>query len=117
MTAETTRIDLTPYLKTYCDKACLAKIAYLPPVSLHDGPTWNDRVKRAESISDIVNRIFRRHQEEYEETFLDLRDKFLNDVRRVLSHSNFKIEGMSLTLTSPFDFKVDVVLESLMPAI
>ncbi len=102
MTKET-RIDLTPYLKIYCDKACLAKITCLPPVTMPDGPTWNDRVKRAENISDIVNRFFRRHQEEYEETFLDLRDKFLTDVRRLCSP--VKIEGM--TLIAPLDFKFD----------
>lgn len=97
----THRIDLLPYIKQHAGRF---EIKSLPTVDMPDGPTWNDRVKRAEHIRAIVTREFRHHQSEYEETFLDVRDKFLSDVRRqaiAAGFSNVKIEGMILTLTGP----------------
>ena len=91
------RIDLLPYIKILEIKS----LPSLPPVDIPDGPTWNDRVKRAEHIRDFVTREFRHHQTEYEETFLDVRDKFLADVRRQAISAGFtdvKIEGTILSL-------------------
>jgi len=95
----TTRIDLNPYIKKYIEKHASFNITYLPPVhaSLPDGPTWYDRVKRAEHIADIVNRAFRHHQEEYEDQFLDLRDKFFSEIKVKLP-KDAKLEGSTVII-------------------
>ena len=75
-----TAIDLMPYLKANEDYARMSKgllINFkLPALDMPDGPTWNDRVKRAEKIAAIVNTA----QEDLEEAFLDLRESLLSKI-------------------------------------
>ena len=64
------KIDLSAYFKSQL------KPLKLPPVDLPDGPTWNDRVKRAEKIAEIVVR----YQEDIEEHYFDMREKCIKDI-------------------------------------
>jgi hypothetical protein len=104
------RIDLVDYLNLKNHPAFdKLKLTYLPPVDLPDGPTWNDRVRRAEKISEIVTREFRRHQDEYEENFLDIRDKLLGDIRR-LAPPGFRLEGTTLIVPPGAASDLDLTL-------
>jgi hypothetical protein len=67
-------IDLSPYITPYAANAH----AQLPPVNMQDGPTWNDRVKRAEKIALIVQRV----QEDMEDKYLDIRESILVQIQQ-----------------------------------
>lgn len=69
------KVDLSPYITQYAATVLNAK---LPPLSIPDGPTWNDRVKRAEKIALIVQRV----QEDIEDKYLDIRESILDQIQQ-----------------------------------
>ena len=75
--------------------SAMINIKKLPSVNMSDGPTWNDRVKRAEKIAEILTKIVNRAQEDLEEHFLDLRDTLLTQIRKK-APPGFKVEGTKL---------------------
>ena len=90
-------LDLNPILAKHpgFNPSAMINIKKLPPVTLTDGPTWNDRVKRAEKIAETLTKIITRAQEDLEEQFLDLRDSLLATIRRQ-APPGFKVEGTKL---------------------
>ena len=96
----TDTLDLAPILAAHPDLAGLSSLSQplikkLPPVNLPDGPTWNDRVKRAEKIAETLNKVVSRAQEDLEEQFLDLRDLLIDKIRRQ-APPGFRVEGLKL---------------------
>jgi hypothetical protein len=102
----TTVVDLNVYLKQYTHYSDMSKgniditKVRLPKLVMPDGPTWHDRVKRAERIGEIVSRELQRAQEELEENFLDLRDVLLSKIKK-RAPAGYRVEGTKLYLPSP----------------
>jgi hypothetical protein len=92
----TTPINLLPYLNFKLEPK-------LPPLDMPDGPTWNDRVKRAEKIASIVSRV----HEDLEETYLDTREALLNKILQSAPRGS-RLEGTVLHVPegSHFVFKI-----------
>jgi hypothetical protein len=83
-----TEVDLAPYITRFVS---LALPLPLPSVNMSDGPTWNDRVKRAEQIALIIQRV----QEDMEDRYLDLRESILEQMQQC-APSGCRVEGMRL---------------------
>lgn len=95
----TTPINLLPYLKAHPDLNLTPK---LPALDMPDGPTWNDRVKRAEKIASIVSTV----HEDLEEAFLDRRESLLSKILQSAPKGS-RLEGTVLHVPegSQFVFK------------
>ena len=89
------KVDLSPYITQYAATVLNAK---LPPLSIPDGPTWNDRVKRAEKIALIVQRA----QEDMEDRYLDIRQSILDQIQQS-APAGCRVEGSLLIV--PKDVK------------
>jgi hypothetical protein len=98
------KLDLNPILARHpgFNPSAMINIKKLPPVNLPDGPTWNDRVKRAEKISETLNKLVARAQEDLEEQFLDLRESLLSKIRQH-APPGFRVEGTNLIYTRGAD--------------
>jgi hypothetical protein len=93
----TDTLDLTTILAKHpgFNPDAMINIKKLPPINLPDGPTWNDRIKRAEKIKETVGKALARAQEEQEEHFLDLRESLLDKIRQIILPGG-RIEGTKL---------------------
>ncbi len=96
MTANT--IDLSPYISRFASSTAHVT---LPTLNMPDGPTWNDRVKRAEKIALIVQRV----QEDMEDRYLDLRESILEQIQQ-RAPTGCRIEGMRLIVPKDLDLNM-----------
>jgi hypothetical protein len=86
--SEEREIDLSKYITPYAATTLNAK---LPPLNIPDGPTWNDRVKRAEKIALIIQRV----QEDMEDRYLDIRESILDQIQQS-APAGCRVEGSRL---------------------
>jgi hypothetical protein len=80
--SEEIKIDLSKYITPYTAETTL------PPLNIPDGPTWNDRVKRAEKIALIVQRA----QEDMEDRYFDIRQSILDQIQQS-APAGCRVEG------------------------
>jgi hypothetical protein len=84
--SEEIKVDLSKYITRYT--STLTSKATLPPLNIPDGPTWNDRVKRAEKIALIVQRA----QEDMEDRYFDIRQSILEQIQQS-APAGCRVEG------------------------